>query len=87
MRTPTERLDELEERMEQAERNQIVALSAAYEAFNAALQSLKDNRVIQGIHHKLAIEDVQKALNEKLSGHPELLDQLRYHYWPRRFRD
>lgn len=86
MRTANERIEELEERMELVERRQVAALSAAYEAIDAALQSLRDNRAIQTIHHKLVMEEVRRRLDQSLSGYPDLLDQLHRGYWPRRFQ-
>lgn len=78
MKTPSERLEELEERIAVLERTRLSAVSAAYGAVISAIQSLKDNRVIQGVHVRSARDAMEQSFKESFASQPELLDALRF---------
>ena len=86
MKTPNERLDDLDQRIAILERTRLTAVSAAYGAVLAALQSLKDNRVIQGVHVRSAKAAMEQSFKESFATQPELLDALRYGHFDEPWR-
>lgn len=50
MKTPSERLDILEEKIEQLQREKLGAVTAAYAAVEAAMKRLRDEKLILGVN-------------------------------------
>lgn len=86
MKTPSERLDALEERVEKLERERLGAVTAAYIAADAALRALRDNKIIQGVHYRIAEEMMQQSIKEALAIYPDLLDAVAWHCFPSKWR-
>lgn len=86
MHTPNERITLLEERVEQLMRERLGAVTAAYAATDAALRALRDNKMIQGVHYRIAQDTMQQAVREALATYPDLLEAVAYGFFPRPWR-
>ena len=85
MKTPTERLDELEERLAKLERERLGSITAAYAAIEPAMRCLRDERLIQGVNLRSIQASMEQEVKEVLASYPDLLDALRYTRFKRPF--
>jgi len=86
MKTPSERLDEIEERLEKLEHERLGAVTAAYAAVEAAMKCLRDERLIQGVNLRSIEAAMEQEVREQLAAYPDLLDAVRYSRFKRPFR-
>ena len=82
MKTASERLDALEETVAKLHKERLGMAVAVFTIIDAALRALRDNRVIQGVHYRIAEEMMRQAASEALAAYPELLDEVRFRCFP-----
>ena len=86
MRTANERIEDLERRVEQLDRDRLGAVTAAYAATDAALRAMRDNKLIQGVHYRVAQGMMEQATREALATYPDLLEAVAYGFFPSRWK-
>ena len=86
MRTANERLEDLETRLAQLEREHIAVISSTYWAALTVLKSLHESKKINYIEKRLAGEMVEQSMLESLAPFPALLDHLKLFVFRARWR-